>query len=226
MSPPGRSRLCLSERTELFGLLRLFADRSQPESALSTTIEAHVRAAHPSTCQSTHLSISQARAAPPESEPIHTLPSFSSPHPEVPDLSPPPLPARTALPCSWVLLLLLTVSVALRSDGNADNDVTAALGSLPWLECLAPLWLLDLLYAGVAGYVAANTVAGRFVMAPTQGLCFALLVAALTGSTVAEMLLTGDHRYGGGWMASSLCSSMSTVTDVQAVMRSCVMSQF
>lgn len=95
--------------------------------------------------------------------------------------------------------MLLTVSVAVRSDVNSDHEATTALRSLPWLECLAPLWLLDLLYAGVAGYVAANTVAGRFVMAPTQGLCFALLVAALAGSTVAEMLLTGDHRYGGGW---------------------------
>lgn len=96
--------------------------------------------------------------------------------------------------CSWALLLILTISAALRSDTNPDHDVSVALHSYPWLECLAPLWALDLLYAGVAGYVAANTVAGRFVMAPTQGLCFALLVAALVGSTVAEMLLTGDHR--------------------------------
>lgn len=105
------------------------------------------------------------------------------------------------LPCSWALLLLLTVSVALRSEANSNDGAdhpSSALHHYPWLECLTPLWLLDLLYAGVAGYVAANTIAGRFVMAPTQGLCFALLVAALAGSTVAEMLLTGDHRCGEG----------------------------
>lgn len=102
--------------------------------------------------------------------------------------------ARRVSSCRWVLLLLLTISAALRGDTSSDHVVSAALRSLPWLECLAPLWMLDLLYVGVAGYVAANTVAGRFVMAPTQGLCFALLVAALAGSTVAEMLLTGDHR--------------------------------
>ena len=89
--------------------------------------------------------------------------------------------------------------MALRSEANTGGDrdeASAGLYSFPWLECLAPLWLLDLLYAGVAGYVAANTIAGRFVMAPTQGLCFALLVSALAGSTIAEMLLTGDHRCG------------------------------
>ncbi|CAM9157588.1 unnamed protein product [Scytosiphon promiscuus] len=95
---------------------------------------------------------------------------------------------------TWTLLLLLTISVALRSDADSHNDLSVALRSHPWLECLAPLWALDLLYAGVAGYVAANTIAGRFVVTPTQGLCFALLVAALAGSTLAEMLMTGDHR--------------------------------
>lgn len=107
--------------------------------------------------------------------------------------------ARNAPPFSWLLLFLLTISVALRSDASSGDDEDGGSGGLqsyPWLECLAPLWAVDLLYAGVAGYVAANTMAGRFVMAPTQGLCFALLVAALAGSTVAEMLLTGDHRYG------------------------------
>lgn len=98
--------------------------------------------------------------------------------------------------------------MALRSDNNPDHEVSVALRSYPWLECLAPLWALDLLYAGVAGYVAANTVAGRFVMAPTQGLCFALLVAALAGSTVAEMLLTGDHRYGVGWTGAAIFSCL------------------
>lgn len=91
--------------------------------------------------------------------------------------------------------MLLTVSVTLRSDPDPSDEVSSALHSYPWLECLAPLWALDLLYAGVAGYVAANTCAGRFVMAPTQGLCFALFVAALVGSTVGEILLTGDHRF-------------------------------
>lgn len=118
---------------------------------------------------------------------------------------PPPHPARALalraqrLPFSWLLLFSLTILVALRSGANSGDDADGASGGLqsyPWLECLAPLWAVDLLYAGVAGYVAANTMAGRFVMAPTQGLCFALLLAALAGSTVAEMLLTGDHRYG------------------------------
>ncbi|CAM9950998.1 unnamed protein product [Hapterophycus canaliculatus] len=95
---------------------------------------------------------------------------------------------------TWLLLLLLTISVAVRSDANSHDELSVALQSRPWLECLAPLWVLDLLYAGVAGYVAANTIAGRFVVTPTQGLCFALLVTALAGSTLAEMLLTGDHR--------------------------------
>lgn len=94
----------------------------------------------------------------------------------------------------WLLLLVLTVSVASRGGGDSSNEFSRAFHSYPWLECLAPLWTLDLLYAGVAGYVAANTCAGRFVMAPTQGLCFALLVTALVGSTVAEVLLTGDQR--------------------------------
>ncbi|CAM9662239.1 unnamed protein product [Ectocarpus sp. 4 AP-2014] len=98
---------------------------------------------------------------------------------------------------TWLLLFSLTILVTLRSGANSGDDADGASGGLqsyPWLECLAPLWAVDLLYAGVAGYVAANTMAGRFVMAPTQGVCFALLLAALAGSTVAEMLLTGDHR--------------------------------
>ena len=93
-----------------------------------------------------------------------------------------------------MLLFILTVSVTLRSDGDASHEVSNALHSYPWLECLAPLWALDLLYAGVAGYVAANACAGRFVMSPTQGLCFVLFVLALVGSTVAEILLLGDTR--------------------------------
>lgn len=105
--------------------------------------------------------------------------------------------ARTLARSRWLLLLLLTLSVALRSGGDdSSNEFSRAFRSYPWLECLAPLWALDLLYAGVAGYVAANTCAGRFVMAPMQGLSFALLVAALVGSTLAEMLLTGDQRCG------------------------------
>lgn len=135
------------------------------------------------------------RAAPSQNPGKSPCAASSTPRLLDPQLMPAPLRnLALRLSCSWVLLLLLTVSVAVRSDASSDQEVSAALRSLPWLECLAPLWLLDLLYAGVAGYVAANTVAGRFVMAPTQGLCFALLVAALAGSTVAEMLFTGDHR--------------------------------
>lgn len=93
-----------------------------------------------------------------------------------------------------MLLFVLTVSVTLRSDVDAGHDVSKVLHSYPWLECLAPLWALDLLYAGVAGYVAANACAGRFVMSPTQGLCFVLFVVALVGSSVAEILLVGDSR--------------------------------
>lgn len=114
----------------------------------------------------------------------------------------PPAPPLSFASFSWSFLLLLTISVALRSDADSHSKLAETLQSHPWLECLAPLWVLDLLYAGVAGYVAANTIAGRFVVTPTQGLCFALLVAALAASTLAEMLLTGDHRCALGFATS------------------------
>lgn len=94
----------------------------------------------------------------------------------------------------WTLFLVLTVMVALRSDNGASEQDSRFLHSYSWLECLTPLWALDLLYLGVAAYVAVNACAGRFVMAPTQGLSFVCFVTALLGSTVAELLLTGDQR--------------------------------
>lgn len=101
-------------------------------------------------------------------------------------------------PTRWSLLLSLTLSVTLKchEDDGSRSSASNALREYPWLECLAPLWALDVLYAAVMGYVAVNTCAGRFVMAPTQGLCFVLFVVALVGSTIAELLLTGDNRCG------------------------------
>lgn len=93
-----------------------------------------------------------------------------------------------------MLLLLLTISVALRSNPDPSDELSQALHDQPWLECLAPLWILDLLYAGLAGYVATNVCAERFVMTPVQGLCFALFALSLGLSTVAEVLLAGDQR--------------------------------
>lgn len=95
----------------------------------------------------------------------------------------------------WGLVILLTLSVAFKCKAEgASSSSSNTFHNYSWLACLAPLWALDAMYLAVAGYVAANSCAGRFVMAPTQGLCFALFVIALVGSTIAELLLTGDHR--------------------------------
>ena len=112
----------------------------------------------------------------------------------------------------WTFLFLLTLLVAFRSDPESSHGLPRVLRDYPWLECLTPLWVLDLFFAGVAVYVAANACAGRFVMTPTQGLCFALLISALVGSTLAEILLTGDQRWEGVGGSQEVICILASVT--------------
>ncbi|CAM9608061.1 unnamed protein product [Choristocarpus tenellus] len=90
-----------------------------------------------------------------------------------------------------LLLLLLTLLVALRS-----NPTAPFLEDVPWLECLAPLWALNLLFLAAAGYLLANICLRRYLLTRVQTVCFTLYCISLVASIFAQVLLIGDERLG------------------------------
>ncbi|CAM9330822.1 unnamed protein product, partial [Discosporangium mesarthrocarpum] len=92
---------------------------------------------------------------------------------------------------TWILTILLTLSVALRAEPATDF-----LRDRPWAQCLTPLWALDVLYLGVVVYLLANVCVRRLILSRVQAACLALYSISLLCSIAAQLLLIEDGRRG------------------------------